>query len=617
MLRARKLAFGVLSGLALVVACKPGTVVVDRPIRLNTLASCPVSADKAYAVVYAWGDTEPVEGAPQFQSLFLRDSSTSFEGLSMSTRTLVADVSQPSPSSGWRALSRVADTGPIDLLLLPRAEACRFTTPVDRRTEATLGAVDSTHVLVAGGKSVLGQVPRTYLADVARGTVVPLPTGLGARRLSPSITSFDAAPNAAVRGALVAGGADPDTGAPLKTAEVYVPSGNDVGDFSKEKIELNDARAEHGAVVLASGETLLVGGRGAGQPVLRSLEVIDPIKRGPRIEGLAVLEVARKNPTVIRLASGEILVAGGEDANGVPVPTLEWLSADASRTTKRKRDLVASKNRAFVPLDTGGALAVIAPDLGLAGFKSVWIISADGALEPAIPVTELSQVRLFQASDGAPLLFTGKRWLRWQPWFGAFQQQLDAPDPVPGEGGPLSRAIASPDPGLAVWLDEREEGTFLRAYRHGVRDEFAPIPRPLLVKDQSFLAPDRLPSRDAYRFELDRGLLLGSGASAFLPDVTFGAVTLELRVTAAMPLVVLRDPRSGAELEVGGPFCPIVARETLTVRRSGAKVSAIADGGEERPCTREVSADARLSVGLRGAPGGDTSGARNLFVRRE
>jgi hypothetical protein len=83
-----------------------------------------------------------------------------------------------------------------------------------------------------------------------------------------------------------------------------------------------------------------------------------------------------------------------------------------------------------------------------------------------------------------------------------------------------------------------------------------------------------------------------------------------------MPLVVLRDP-SGTELEVGGPFCPVVARETLTVRRAGAKVVAIADGGEERPCTREVPADARLSVGLRGAPGGGTSGARNLFVRRE
>lgn len=414
-------------------------------------------------------------------------------------------------------------------------------------------------------------------------------------------------------GALVAGGAEPGSKAPLATAEVYLPG----GDFEAAKIALNDGRAEHGAVRLASGETLLVGGRGASG-LLATLEAIDPRSRRARTGGLAVLAVPRARPVVLRLASGEVLVAGGEDATGAPVGTLEWLAPDASRPTLPRRELPASRVAAFVALPAGGALAVIAPPAGVSGsdWKSVWVVGADGSVEPQLPVQDLENVSLFAASDGAPLLSTGRRWLRWQPWFGAFQQLLDAPEPTLGAGGPRGAALAAPEPGLAVWLDDRDDTSVLRAFRHGSRGAYAPVPRPQLVKDEGTLAPDRAPSRGELRFDVTRGLLLREGASVFLPDVTFAAVTLELRVTAASPLVVLRDA-AGAELVVGGPDCPeAVARDVLRVARAGSKVTYEVDGGERRECPMRLP-EGRVSVGLRGRPGTAESGARNLFVRRE
>lgn len=615
----RTLAAALLVALVVASGCQRTTLVIERPVRLSTLAACPVSVERGYAVLYAYGDFEPSADAPHVETLFLRDTAPELRQLPSSTRALVADVSQPGPGTGFLAAGRVDEQGPVDLLLLPRGTACPLSTPIERRTSATMAAIDATHVLITGGTTPLGQVPRTYVADLTTGALSALAFGLGTRRLSPTITAFDSSSSSpAASGAFVAGGADPESQAPLRTVEIYTPAVNgSVGDFARDKIELNYARAEHGAVVLSSGETLLVGGRGPSG-LLADMEVIDPVSRRPRTENLAVLEVPRKNPTVLRLASGEILVAGGEDANGTPVPTLEWFAPNASRSTKRKRDLVASKRRAFVALGTGGALAVIAPDTPQTGFKSVWVISADGALEPGIPLQDVDAVRLFPASDGAPLLFTGRRWLRWQPWFGAFQQMLDAPEPVLGVGGPANANLAAPDPGLAVWLEDRNDGSFLRAFRHGVRGPYAPVPRPLLVKDETFLTPDRLPSGGAYRFDLEQGLLLGVGASAFLPDVTFAAVKIELRVTATAPIVVLRDER-GAELEVGGPFCPgaAAARESLVVSRQGSRVTFASDGAEARDCGRGVPENARLFIGLRGASGDGPSGVRNLFVRRE
>src|SRR5262249_34916311 len=147
--------------------------------------------------------------------------------------------------------------------------------------------------------------------------------------------------------ALVAGGHDPDSGdgtpyQPLATAEVYLPklgAPGDVGDFEQATIALSEPRTRHAGVVLSTGETLLVGGRGSAGP-LRTMEIVDPTTRRAHTAGIALLQVARDKPTALRLSNGEILVAGGLDANGNPVTTLEWFAPDASHATKRPTDLV-------------------------------------------------------------------------------------------------------------------------------------------------------------------------------------------------------------------------------------------------------------------------------------
>ena len=173
-------------------------------------------------------------------------------------------------------------------------------------------------------------------------------------------------------GAVVAGGVRPVPGGEtLASAEVFASS---AGDFDGQLITLSEPRARHGAAVMTNGETLLVGGVGASGAVLGSMEIVDASTHRAQTTTLAGLAVPRANPQVMRLASGEILVAGGVDASGAPVSTLEWFASDATSASRATQQLVASSHEAFIPLDAGGALAVIAPDTPTPGFQNVWII---------------------------------------------------------------------------------------------------------------------------------------------------------------------------------------------------------------------------------------------------
>jgi hypothetical protein len=489
--------------------------------------------------------------------------------------------------------------------------------------------------MVSGGRSVgVAQVPNTYVGDLTTGSITRLEFGPSTRRSHATITEFRAALGAgtdpeAPSAALVAGGDDPESNSVvLDTAEVYVPeigAPGDIGDFDRQRITLSEPRTEHGAVVLTTGETLLVGGRGPTR-ILSTLEAVDPATRHARTGGLALLTVPRKNPSVLRLASGEILVAGGVDASGAPIATLEWFSADASRATKRPLDLVTGRERALVPLDGGGALAVIIPETAAPEFQTVWLISSAGTAEPAqaLDATTLDVVRLFPGSEGSPVLWTGRRWLRWSPWIGAFLPIDDAPT-----AGPALAAIASGDRGLAMWLDDRvaPPGLHATGYRFSVRTPFDAVPNPLLVQSADHLAPDRLAGvpGSSLHFEPGTGLTLGPSQSAFVTDVTFADFDLDVDLVPndAPPIVVLRD-ETGAEFEVGGAACGFgrAVRSTLSIRRRDRRVDVGVDGGSARTCPTSLAAPAgtgvplRVSIGLRGASAGPTSGARNLRIVR-
>jgi hypothetical protein len=599
---------------AAALSCSRDPTIEERAVVVYSPRACPVEQRDAYSVIYAGGDFEPSVTRPPTASVFLREVGRPLETLPKETRSVVVDISQGDAT--WRGFTEVPRQGPINVLVWPGGRSCQLSRNVERRTDMTLGVVGR-ELIVAGGRSFDGlQVPHTYVGDLTTGRIEQLAIGLKTRRAHPSITSFRTASDGdGPSAALVAGGEDPETNGALASAEVYVPNPGGVGDFDGSQIELAEPRTRHGAVVLASGETLLVGGRAPAGP-LRTMEIVDPKARRARTAGVALLRVPRERPTVVRLSSGEILVAGGLDANDEPIPTLEWFSSDASRATRRPVDLVTGRERAIVPLDAGGALAVILPEPGSTpDFKTVWMISADGTLEPAVSLdpTTLDTVRMFAGADNAPVLWTGRRWHRWAPWLGAFQPLVDAPD-----NGPPLDAFANGDSGLALWLEDGgEAGMNVTGFRFATRTRFGAVAKPLLVSGPEQLAPDRLAGQrsSSIQFESERGLVLGPGASAFVTDVTFADFELAIDVTAAAPTVVLR-PEVGTELEIGGAGCAFaqVAHERLALIRRGPRVDVKIDAAPYRTCAAEI--DRRVSIGLRGAQDAPFSAARNLVIVR-
>lgn len=609
---------------ASVTSCTPAANTEQRMLYVYAPRACLVPQSEAYSVIYGNGDFDDSQSA--VASLYLREVGREMTELPSETRSVIVDVSHPSQRIDWRGTAEVPASGPINVLVWPGGETCRLSRSVEPRTDVTFG-VFGHHLMVAGGR-LEGQVPHTFVGDLTTGILDRLEFGVGTRRSRATITAFGETPEQEPAPALVAGGEDPDAQTPLGSAEVYVPlpgAAGEIGDFDRVRIELAEARTKHGAVVLATGETLLVGGTGQGGSPLRTMEIVDPKTRRNRTNGVALLAVPRTNPNVLRLASGEILVAGGVNDRGQSVATLEWFAPDASRPTKRPVDLVTGRERGFVPLEGGGALAVIAPSSGGSDFKTVWVISADGTVDAALPIdpATLDVVRLFPGTDGAPVLWTGQRWLRWQPWFGAFQPISDAP-----ARGPRGAAIASGDPGLALWLDDRADDPredlvlagqlYVRGYRFATRSRFGTVRNPLLVDGPFGLAPDRVTGTpgSSINFVEGRGLELGPGASAFVTDVTYADVTVDLDGAFA-PSVVLRQD-DGRELEVGGAACAFAqnATKSLRVMRKGPRVEVSVDGGEPRLCPTELDAGARVAVGVRGTSGTGVSLAHNLRIAR-
>jgi hypothetical protein len=540
--------------------------------------------------------------------------------LNPSARALVIDATEN--DRDWWGIGNLPSQGSVDILMFPATTSCALAASVPgddasndvdggaNQAAATLGAYgDGSRVLVVGGTgAVPGEALSTQVVHLDTGAVVIAQPDLRTPRLGATITPFGT-------GALVAGGYDPRTaGIPLQDAEVFDDS---VGGFDQAApIMLSEPRAAQGATTLTTGETLLVGGIGgpSGTTLLDTMEIVDPVSRAVRAEDVALLAVARRAPVVIRLASGEVLVAGGVDASGNAVATLEWFRADASAPSRAVRDLVTGSAVAYIALEAGGALAVIAPPSPApSNFQSVWVIDADGTLEAATPIEgSLTHPLLFGGAGGAPVLWTGDRWLVWEPWLGAFGALtvLDASPAI------VTDAAASPDPGLAMWIDGASGA--LVGLRFDTRGPYSSLIAPLLVVDAANMAPDRLAASQADDFDPSSGLALAMGASAFVTDRTYADVLVEVD-TPQPTLVVLRDVY-GNELEVGGQACPeplLQQPASLEVKRSGAVVQWTLPGGQSGQCPSGVLAGARVSVGLRGiGSAGSESVARNLRVTR-
>lgn len=608
--------------IALAAACRKDAVITTRAVTLHAPQNCAPDLSNldssAVAAYQALGDYEP---APPSDVHAITTVGIALPEIDPAAQALlVAATEEDRP---WQGVSALAPAGPVDVLLLPATTPCALHGTLGPTAGAAIGVVGSQRVLVVGGAASTAVDAGAASAGGAGpdagppgSTVMRLDTGdvslvSGSGRTGATVTAFGTE-------ALVAGGKT-DTGEVLGVAMAYNP---DLGAFDPQPIALDSVRERAGAAVLATGETLLVGGDD-GSHLLASMEIVDPVTRKSRT-GAAALAVPRVAPTVLRLASGEIFVAGGVDAGGTAVTTLEWFSADASEAlTDRTQQLVAGTARSYAALEGGGVLAVIAPPANVSSsFQNTWVIDPDGALEEATPIEgDLAQPTLFGGAGGAPLLWTGTgpsgapgRWFRWQPWTGAFAP-IDVLDDTPGR---VVQAAASPDPGMALWLDTTSTPR-LAALRFDVRGTYSALSGPLLLSDTTDTVPDCLPAQGVLSFDPTAGLTLGPGASAFVSDRTYADVHIEVDTPGQPALVVLRDAL-GDELEVGGAACPgaIVtgAASTLTVERKGASLTWAVSGEASGTCALGFDADARVSVGVRGAPDLISSVARNLRVTR-
>lgn len=585
-------------------ACSKDPVFTTRTVTLHVPAACPADGS-AYADYYALGDFEPT---PPATGHFLRDVGAGLPELDPAARALVVQASEAVDGSSaptlWEGVAPVPPSGDVDVLVLPALASCALTSPPGIGAGATVAPIAGGRALVVGGTG--NPTPPTFVVRLDTGEIAPVGTDLLTPRVGATVTPFGG-------GGLVAGGLDPRPGGQvLATAEVYDPA---LGGFAQQQpIALSEPRAEHGAVQLATGETLLVGGVGGdGRTALGSMEIVDPATGRVRTTGVAQLQFARVAPTVLRLASGEILVAGGVDSSGAAVTQLEWFAPGASAPSKRPQSLVAGSARAFVALEGGGALAVVAPPPGApAGFPNVWVIDATGALEAAAPVqSPLTHPVLFGGAQGAPVLWTGEFWLRWQPWQAAFAPLavLDA-----ARVG-ASDATCAPDAGLALWLDSGSRT--LRALRFDTRNAYSTTPQLLLQTDASELAPDRLAGPSSATFDSTvGGLVLAPGASAFVTDRTYADLALDVAAPTGQPATVVLRDELGNEVEVGGPGCPATLGAAMHVERHGASVAWSADGSAPATCPSSVGADARVSVGLRGTAGTARSVARDFRLTR-
>jgi hypothetical protein len=570
-------------GVLVASACHKSPVVTTRVVTAYVPAACAADGG-AYAEYFAYGDYEPA--GPPATGHLLSAVGTPLTEIDDEARSLVMTASEA--ERAWEGVGPVPASGEVDVLLLPTLSSCALTNSVGERTGSTMAPIGGQRVLIVGGTGA--QVPSTYVARLDTGEVDSLGTNdLQTPRTATTVTAFG-------EGALVAGGLS--TGNQVRDdAEVYTVAS---GGFVATPIPLSGPRMQHGAVVLVSGQTLLVGGLATTDPtsVLGSMEIVDPTLNKSIPEGVGQLQEPRRNPTVLRLASGEILVAGGFDADGTPATTLEWFEHDGTVSlTKKPQMFVQGAGSAFVALEAGGALAVVPPPTPTPGFQNVWVIGASGAPVAATPLQgTLTNPVLFGGAGGAPVLWTGGGWLQWQPYAGSFGE-LAVLDDLPAVVGD---ATCSPDPGAAMWLDPTNSQ--LTLLRFDTRNVYSSLPGPLLVAGLVTGAAETSPDElDAVSWNSGTGLTLQGGA-AFVTDRTYADVDISVVVDEGPAVVALRDVL-GVETDVPGEACfpgvPSGGGYTLQVQRRGGTVTWSTDGGITGTCGPLVNGDARVSVGVR------------------
>jgi hypothetical protein len=599
---------------------------VTHTLRVYSLPGCAASGG-AELELTAFGPFSPSNTTAEVLPLAAVDQALPFPARTRAIGALARD--QSGRYIGYGELRGNA----LALVLWPEARSCAvfegaFEAGFPRRGggQALGYAPNLGLVLAAGGddrtsSAVVGALSFDVRTGEAHAVDASARAVLGEPRAYATVTEFG-------EGVLVTGGEDPIHDVPAEsrvlrqTAEIYDPKAR---RFELELVELREARTRHAALVLASGETLLIGGRGAFGTALRALETVSPVTRTSSLSNLATLEVGRIEPTALRLSDDRILVAGGYDAEGRPVSSLERLDANATRAVPYEipPELPARFDRAFVAMAGGSVLAVGGceerePSPGEdcsacrrgcppGEFDAFWIERSGAVTEIKLDV-EAPRPLLLPGSDGSPWLIvetaTGVRALRFNPFAAKFEALGDLGElPDPRLVAPVSIA-----PDHFVWIGPGEYPA-LFGFRASTRGRYSndvglvAVTHPNDPTWPLHLVPDRAKAGPLYA---ERALLLEPGdAAVYVADALFGDVVVELEFSGGPPPAVLL----GEEMApCGFPEHAADEPERVRLERAGDEL-VFERGGETRSCE---GPSGELAIGLRAETGPTTVRAWSL-----
>lgn len=568
----------------------------ERNVVVYVPKGCPFSA-LGLAVFRAFGDFEPpLPLAP------LPIGEGGLLSISPDAEEVSVDIAEG--GARWLGLGRRRESSELPLLALPHRMPCGLTQTLGVRPSAHLGLALNDRALVVGGGAVLDGLSRDVLVvNLSRGFMEPAEGKLLRPRAAMSVTPFG-------HGALIAGGRRPDTGDLLDTAEVYDATGEGPGRLQPTLVPLSRQRAEHGAAVLSSGASVLVGGIGADGKVLASIEEVVPEEREGRTVP-AMLRVARRDPTVLVTRFGKVVVLGGLSQTGMRIREVEWFSETLGEGPLFVSDLGGpGKEQGFVALPSGAVLAVVVRESN--SENAVLLLRPDGQVDllAPIPGDPLARVVLLPGRGGHALLFTGREWLEFDPLRQAFAPIAFAGGASEFSLGPQEGELfVSPDPGLVLWLTESPAGSRLVGLRHFVESAFASPSEPLFLREPDTVSFDRPVGKDV-TFSVGEGLSLAEGAHASLFDATFGAFDAEIVLAkpGELPLVLLS---LGEEVLVSDR-CRVgaVTLSPVHVKRDGGGLTV----SSERGTSQCHVPSGRVSLALRGMTGG--SFVRSVRIQR-